>query len=249
MNSFIDGHIRRNPAIRQLAGDCRKEGTDFKTVILQCGDLAFYWPHTSHVGVIDNEIDFLPTGRCPIYWCGGNHEDWDQLDRLFPAESAAARRNIAQVDDGIYFCRFGATLKLGNINILFAGGAESVDKEYRLKKMREEKWHKIWWEQESITQEDLERLENIKEADWVISHTAPAGFDLAPWLAGNGWSETVLDETSREALETVRERFRPKLWFFGHFHRYMDGMTDGCRWEGLADVASQEKSWTVITLD
>lgn len=37
---------------------------------------------------------------------------------------------------------------------------------------------KIWWEQEGISEKDLKRLTLEPKADWVISHTAPASFDL-----------------------------------------------------------------------
>lgn len=107
LNDFIETYVRRHPQVRQLAEKYEKDGESFDVIIMQCGDMAYYWPNMSNLGRIDNEVEFLSSGRVPIYWTGGNHEDWDRLDRLFPAGSAAERTNIAQVDDGVFFCRFG----------------------------------------------------------------------------------------------------------------------------------------------
>lgn len=250
LNSFIDKQIRNHVAVRALAQDQEKGGDSFRTIILQTGDMAFFWPHVNHVGMINNKIDFLPDKRVPIYWCGGNHEDWDQLDALFPPASAEASSNIAQVDKEIYFCRFGATLELNpDLCVLFAGGAESVDKQYRLNKMFLEGYPKIWWQQEGISEQDMERLQDVARADWVISHTAPLAFNLNPFLAGKHETGSGhLNEHSRTLLQRVLQKYHPAQWFFGHFHVYMSGTTDGCRWQGLADLASKEQSWTCESL-
>lgn len=241
LNTFISKKICANKAIRQLA----EEDPDFQTLIFQCGDMAYFWPYVNNKGIIRNGINFLPGGRVPIYWCGGNHEDWDKLDSLFDNDDD----NIAEVDRGIYFCRFGTTFELpGNIIALFLGGAESVDKKYRLEKMLDPNYPKIWWDQESISELDMDRLTRVPEADWIISHTAPAGFDLRAWISDNSWSDTYIDNTSRQMLEKVRQKYWPSRWFFGHFHKYMDGYTDGCEWQGLADMRSQEQYYESILL-
>lgn len=249
LNAFIETWVRRHPQVRTLAEQYEKDGEPFDVLILQCGDMAYYWPDLNNLGRINNEVDFLPSGRVPIYWTGGNHEDWDRLDRLFPVGSAAARSNIAQVDDGVYFCRFGATLELTpDITVLFAGGAESIDKDYRLQLMREGA-PKIWWDQEGISKEDLDRLANVPSAQIIVSHTAPSVFNLKPFLAGNSWERIGhLDEPSRYLLDELLARYHPQNWYFGHFHKYMMGKTDDCHWEGLASLDSGEKFWTSILL-
>lgn len=245
LNNFINKYVREHPAVKMLAQDEAKGGDEFRVIILQTGDMAFFWPHVNHAGMINNRIDFLHDKYVPIYWCGGNHEDWDQLDKLFPDGSIEAQSNIAQVDRSIYFCRFGAALKLTpDITALFAGGAESCDKQYRLHKMQMAGFPKIWWEQEGISREDLARLQDIPRAEWIVSHTAPSAFNLYPFLSRDYDSGIGhIDEPSRDLLQKVLEKYHPKKWFFGHFHMYMSGQTDGCHWQGLADLASREQSW------
>lgn len=248
LNEFIDVKIRSHPAIRALAEDSRRNGGELEVLILQCGDMAYFWPRKSNLGQIRNNVSFLKNGRVNIYRCAGNHEDHDQLDALFSPGSEEDRNNIAQIDEGIFFCRFGATLKISpEITALFAGGAESVDHMARFLKMCQG-YHKIWWTQESISEADIARLDTVKRADWIISHTSPMCFGIEAYLAGNPWSEVPKDNTSMIMLDRVFAKYCPKRWFFGHFHIHALGKYENCEWECLADMQSQEKFYTIIKL-
>lgn len=243
LNEFIDVKIRSHPAIRALAEDSQLE-----VLILQCGDMAYFWPRRSNLRRIRNDVSFLKGGRVNIYWCAGNHEDHDQLDALFAPWSKEDRIGIVRIDDGVFFCRFGATLKISpEITVLFAGGAESVDHWARFLKMCQGH-HKIWWTQESISETDIARLDQVMRADWIISHTAPMCFGIQAWLAGNQWSGVPKDDTSMIMLDRVFARYRPQKWFFGHFHIHASGKYENCEWECLADMQSQEKFYTMIKL-
>ena len=93
LNSFINKRVRQDKTLKTIAPRWKRDGDDFQAVILQCGDFAWFWP-MGEKPVIQNRIDWLPDGRIPIYWTGGNHEDWDELDRLGP--------NISQVAPGVF---------------------------------------------------------------------------------------------------------------------------------------------------
>lgn len=240
LNEFIDRKICAHPAIKALAADSLREGGELEVTILQCGDMAYFWPRKSNLGRIQNNVSFLKDGRVNIYWCAGNHEDWDKLDSL--------GTEISEVDAGIFFCPFGSTLKLSpEITVLFAGGAESVDHMARFLKMCQG-YHKIWWTQESISEADIARLDSVQRADWVISHTAPMCFGIQAWLAGNPWSGVPKDNTSMIMLDRVFARYRPKKWFFGHFHIHAKGKHENCEWECLANMQSRENFHAVIEL-
>ena len=243
LNAFIDLKVRNSTPIMEIAKDFERNGDEFEVFVFQVGDMAYFWPRSNNLGKIQNRIDFLHDKKVKIYWCGGNHDDWDQLDALF----AGTRENIAELEDGFYFCRFGATLNLfDGQTVLFAGGAESVDKDYRLEQMRLG-CPPIWWPQEGVLSADLERLDYVKKADIVISHTAPMRFNLNPWLANNSHSKFRIDNTSRKALDIVLKKYDPQKWFFGHFHEWMQGKTGRCEWLGLADIL-KSGSWSVLDI-
>lgn len=240
LNSFIHREIRRNSTLASIVPLWKRDGDDFQVILLQCGDFAWFWP-LGPKPAIQNKIDYLSDGRVNIFWVGGNHEDWDTLDALGP--------NISELAKGVYYCPFGSILKLApDITVLFAGGAESSDKTWRLRQMAQGA-PKIWWEQEGVSQQDLDRLSFVPKADWVISHTAPEVFDLDSKMRSVKGFTCHANEWSRKMLDEVFWKYHPKRWFFGHFHHHMEGNTDGCQWECLANMDGQGKNWTRLYLE
>lgn len=241
LNDFINKNIRQDKTLRSISPYWKADKSDLEVIIFQCGDFAYFWPLYNNKGIIKNRVDFLQDGYVSLYWIGGNHEDWDELDILGP--------NITELERGIFFCPFASTLRLTpDITVLFAGGAESSDKDYRLREM-ERGAPKIWWGQEGIGKEELKRLERIQNADWIISHTAPYSFDLSKKMLRGFSANEHLHEPSRLALEQVLLKYEPKRWFFGHFHHYMSGLTDGCDWTCLSYIGSGERSWEKLYLE
>ncbi len=83
LNKFINREIRQNKAAQSPRGFMKKVD-DLQVIILQVGDFAYFWTGYDNTGAIKNHIDWLggQGGLCPLFWCGGNHEDWDALDAL-----------------------------------------------------------------------------------------------------------------------------------------------------------------------
>lgn len=251
LNDFIADRVRNFYILREIASEYRQMRQPFNVLIFQVGDFGYFWPGQDNRGKIKNDVDFLPGGKVRIYWCGGNHEDWDQIDALF----GRMPRNTPgiETEKGICHCRFGSTLKLADGSVaLFAGGAESIDKTARLREMSTGE-NKIWWKQEGISDEDMKRLSYVKNADIVISHTAPEKFNLRPWIGGNSFNiKQKVDNTSRIKLNDVLEQYNPKKWFFGHFHAFMKGTYKSCAWTGLNLVSGRKKGddyWATLDIE
>lgn len=247
LNEFINKKIRLHPAVRALAEDCRMNGCELAIDILQCGDFAWFWPECDSKGAIKNQVDFFKDGRINIYWCAGNHEDHDALDGII--EKAGWSKPI-DVDKGIFHCPFGSTLELApDVTVLFAGGAESLDKAWRLQKMREG-CPRIWWPQEEISENDMKRLAQAPQGlqsgdsavDWIISHTAPAKFNF---YTGRKPGLSI----SRDFLDRILRKYRPKMWFFGHSHEHMKGNCNGTEWECLSDIGGRHLFWECVMLN
>ena len=232
LDTFIDEIVGKNALLASMCSLYEENGYDFQAMILQCGDFAYFWPG-DEIPEINNRIDWLPGGRIPIYWIGGNHEDWDELDRL--------GLDISEVGPRVFYCPFGTTLNLSpDVSILFAGGTESSwkDKIGRLFYMKDPDYPKIWWEQEGISDADMERLSLVPKADWVISHTAPYAFGVSG-----------KDAESRKKLDKVLLKYRPKRWFFSHFTRFAEGKTDGCRWVSLSNMLKGGFFWDKVWME
>ena len=113
-------------------------------------------------------------------------------------------------------------------NVLFVGGADSVDRDYRIA-------GRDWFAEESITERDLQKVRSIRggSIEVVISHCAPASvaaFFLQA-LVGYGYSGT----RSERALDEVLFLHQPRLWVFGHYHVSREVERDGTTFRCLAE--------------
>ena len=101
-------------------------------LILQCGDFG-YWPKLEIYRI--KEFD-LKNNNSVIYFCDGNHEDFESLKLL--------KNN--EVCNNVFYMKRGNTLTLpdGRI-VLFMGGAESIDKNSRISRVS-------WFYEETVTQ-------------------------------------------------------------------------------------------------
>jgi len=211
-------------------------------IILQCGDFG-WWPqfHNTHAIYsgeyedISDEIIGDPWQRMmakrvnkpfnqwglnarnsKIYFCDGNHEDHPSLRHI-----SGNTRNPCEIMNNIYYMRRGNTLTLPDgRNVLFMGGAHSIDEDAREPGID-------WFPQEAITEADLHNLPDT-EIDIVVSHTCPE--EIFGKLSKMAGMVTRDEDPSREALSYVLRRYKPALWYFGHFHVFATGKTRGTRW-------------------
>ena len=158
-----------------------------------------------------------------IYFCDGNHEDHESLRQFKNSE----------VYENIYYMERGSTLNLPDgRTVLFMGGAHSPDWKFRTPKYD-------WFpNMELITKEDIDRVPDTK-IDVVISHTAPEEFYI--WFSAR-------EDPSRKHLSLILEKYKPKLWYFGHFHKYKEGFDYGCKWTALSHPRSGSRWWVGLDL-
>jgi len=198
------------------------------TTILQVGDLGF-WPAFHNKTTLGDRVmtssgiikkkwyqDGMKMGSTNLYWCDGNHEDhW------------ALREIVDKNPDDIMYevCPKIFYLKRGSIvgttdgrNILFMGGATSIDKNSRTLGFD-------WFPGEVITQNDIYNLED-KKVDIVISHTCPREF--LPEVLKSDLRK--YNDSCYDALSYILQKYNPKLWYFGHFHHNISGFYNNTSW-------------------
>jgi Icc-related predicted phosphoesterase len=171
-------------------------------IILQCGDNAYYWDDDKN-----KNVGKIKPQNTKIYLVPGNHENWN----VFESEVGRHGKNPMEIEKNIFMCPVGSQLEINNHNILFIGGADSIDKEWRI-------YNRTWWPQEILNFNDFFYFEKeVKKADIIISHTCPYSFNV-----GLQFENKIIDPT-RKILDLVLNKYNPKLWFFGHFHEYIEG--------------------------
>jgi len=170
-------------------------------IILACGDFG-YFPNLDDYTTNHHNIK---SNNTKIYWCDGNHEDHWSLEKL-------RKKKISEITPNVYYMKRGSVLQLDDgRNVLFMGGADSIDKRVRTLGYD-------WFPDEIITQRDIENLPDIN-IDIVISHTCPSIVNGA--LMKRGVFIEKFKDPSQEALTYIWEKYTPKLWYFGHFHTHL----------------------------
>jgi predicted phosphodiesterase len=192
------------------------------SIILQTGDFG-YWPKLQNQvynGKTRKRIwdqYAISNKNIKIYWCEGNHED---LPALYASKTNEYMKNI-------FWMKRKSVLILPNgKSVMFLGGAKSIDWQYRIE-------GKTWFREEVISNEDIENLPDI-HIDIMITHTAPVEFDEVTK------GDHFFDQ-SRYMLSEVLKKYQPKKWFFGHFHKFVQGKYENTEWTCLADICSMEK--------
>lgn len=214
-------------------------------ILFVCGDFG-WWVHCH------NSTEFSGNGKpwnqfgvklpinTKLFWCDGNHENFDDIEARCKEHGTCEPFEFEpEKMPGVFYCPRGSVVELPDgRNVLFMGGAESIDKARRIQGMS-------WWPQETITQSDLNDLPDCK-IDIVISHTVPMKFIEHPGFSlgrNDPWLANIIRDPSVRALDAIFDQYKPKQWFAGHWHHYMFGNTEGCDWKVLGYVGGSQKNW------
>lgn len=141
-----------------------------------------------------------PGPYCRIYIAFGNHDDWSILRDVEDDFKIVAKNTYAMK-------RFSYITLIDGRTVLFVGGAESTDSAYRIPE------HDYWID-EVLLEEDMYSLPDIT-IDIIISHTCPKEF--VPIKHPRRTDPTEVN------LSKLLYLYRPKLWYFSHFHTYKTG--------------------------
>jgi len=183
------------------------------SLILQAGDFG-YWPREPKYA-----LEKIKPHDTKIYFCDGNHEDHWALKDVKDNELAP----------NIFYMSRGSVMTLPDgRNVLFFGGADSIDKEDRTLGFD-------WFPEEIPSYRDLAAIDKLDmKIDIVISHTCPEDFtEMDQWK----WKDKVTDPT-RKLLSVILDRFKPDLWYFGHWHDFLQGTCKGCKYTMMGHTHS-----------
>ncbi len=205
--------------------------------IIVCGDIHGCWGHLNELINKKNPELILQVGdfgywekygldikakNTKIIFADGNHENHDELD-MFEGEFPEVCQNVFHGKRGNVY-----TLPDGR-RVLFMGGAASIDKIYRVEGVD-------WFPQEVIPLSEAYKLRErgVKDIDIVISHTCPIEFPI---------SDYRFHDPSQEILSLILWEYKPKLWYFGHFHRYREGFHAPTKTKWYCLNMSKETNW------
>lgn len=171
------------------------------TIFIQVGDLGAGVIHQSAYDLIN--IILVETNNI-LYAIRGNHDDPD----LF--------LTTHNVTSNIIFVRDYDILNLLGLNILFIGGAISIDRRYRVREGLP------WWDEEPVKTDPhyLIELSKIEKIDICVTHSAPIFVYPYTFFTEDKILEYEL-RMERIYLEKVYDLIKNKglsKWYYGHFH-------------------------------
>ena len=181
------------------------------TLVLQAGDFG-WWPkmEVKQATIYTHEkpwyLEGVKSQGAIVRWCDGNHEDHESLDSM-----GRAQKNEVHCYEGVIYQPRGSTYTLDDGRVvLFAGGGDSIDKSRRTPGFD-------WFSREIPSDTEHDRMLSHDHVDIVISHTAPTA-----WIPDVCRGDKFPDPT-RLVLQDVLEKYRPALWYHGHWHNEASG--------------------------
>lgn len=239
----LQGDIHGEPGdLEEPMRQCKLRGAELLIIL---GDYAYAWPGrmdddgkcsvTEEISLMAEEYNL------DVWFIDGNHENFDQLTEVGAYGSLVP----VEVAPRVTYIPRGTLLQLGDSQVLFIGGAYSVDKSRRSP-------HVSWWPQEEITTAEAYRALDHEHVDVVLSHdVCDTGFRAALRLAlfpSEGESPAALDHLvwkndqafpaaapNRHTLEAIWEKYHPERWFHGHYHADYTAHEFGTTFRGLAN--------------
>lgn len=205
LNNFID---KKKPDILFIVGDFGYFENSVSSDIIKDG--------IKYIGF--KSIKNIKPNNTKIYWIDGNHESHLELVKY-------QNGKIHEIEKNIFFCSRGSTITINNYNILFIGGAASIDKNAKTEGVD-------WFREETISYQDFEKCMIYDKIDIVFSHTCPEYF--VKYIKNNN----KINDSSTTALNIIFNYYNPKLWFFGHWHKYVENIYHGCNFFGLDHIDS-----------
>jgi len=208
-----------------------------------CGDFG-YWPHMHNSKKIGRrgirwDQYGIKNHVTEVFWLDGNHENHEELKILATKYGYQSPINMKDFEENrdkkykpIYYLPRCCVVEFNDQRCLFIGGADSIDKMSRREGIS-------WWRGEVISHSDYL---NLPEEDIAIvfSHTIPSF--LADELFIDLWGSQKMYDPSCKILEEVFYKYKPKKWYFGHFHKFYNIHFEGCEFIGL-DMAGHMGKW------
>lgn len=144
----------------------------------------------------------------PVRFLEGNHEEFARFDDLLAAH-AGRFSHLPR----------GSLATLGGLRCLIVGGAGYMDARNTPRGAE-------------ITGRDLERAlaHPAGSIDTILTHDCPEGIGVPNSPGLDFYGPTGFPGSAR-----LLARYRPKLWLFGHHHKWFELERDGTRFAGLAE--------------
>lgn len=236
---FVTGDV--HGYFGRLERFCAYQGTTRDDVLVVLGDACInFWDDDADVA-LKRRIAAMPVTLLCVH---GNHEMRPAtLPGYRETDWRGGRVWLEDAYPNLLFARDGSLFDLEGARCLVAGGAYSVDKEWRLKDGRR------WFADEQPGPQERADVEAACEragwrVDFVFSHTCPVEQRPTEAFLARVHQRTV-DTSTEEWLSAIEQRLTFRRWLHGHFH--IDRLGPSPVWCLFKDVIELEGGRVLYT--
>lgn len=203
-------------ATRRVITSAKEQGA---THILHTGDFGIWNTQGTQLFLKDINLRLVHNNQI-LYLVDGNHEEFPHLydEKQFPIQPDGTRR----IRSNIFHLPRGFRWTWDDVSFLALGGAYSIDRNFR-------QLNSSYWEEETISDEDVARAIQGGTADILISHDSPADSPnpvtddpLSQHNAMRFFGMTHLNASNehRLQLQKVTDIVDPVIIAHGHYHKF-----------------------------
>jgi hypothetical protein len=237
----------------------KKVGGIQRIVIL--GDFGLWWGYDG-LKFIEEINRHAEANNLQVFAIPGNHENyewWNSVVKNAPAHS----KGWAYLSTHVLLSPRVHDFVWGNKQFVVAGGAVSIDKEWR-EEHRRRTGKRVWSPDEQLTDAELKplfasRFANGTKVDYLLTHDCSDHTNFKHRLKPD--HDSVLH---RRRIDSVLKAIKPKNHFHGHMHEKYDWVNEYVygysafsneSWEGPSTQTygfecNQERySWGILDLD
>lgn len=200
-----------------------------KDYVIVLGDFGLLWHRDKKYAYW---LQWLEEKSFTLLWIDGNHENHDWIQSLPVGHWHGGK--IHRVGENIIHLMRGQVFSIEGKNFFTMGGAQSVDKSYRVE-------GESWWVREVPSEVDaFEAIDNLQEVhsrgetiDYVLTHTCPS------FLISILFSVQEQDDPTTKLLDVIHQELIKEFrgWYFGHWHEDIDLDKYHCLYERVVTLA------------
>ncbi len=228
------GQIKNLRPKLQLAGKMNVQH------VLQVGDFGLWTHYQDGHTYLDMVQEEAQKAKLTVYAIGGNHENWDHWEWF--TENMPTHKGFAMVRSRVLLAPKINSWVWDNKQFVSAGGAVSVDREWRLQReagVAMDEYGRIpkatgprtmYWPNEEFTDQDVHKLKMLGlKADFLITHDCS---NKTPWYGR--LKADPQSEIHRRRIDEVILATEPNLHFHGHMHTKYDWLNFAGEKDGRA---------------
>lgn len=218
--------------------------------IVVLGDFGLWWGFEG-VKFLDDINARLKAANRQLFAIPGNHEHHDYWDALY--KHGPKSRGWAYARTHVLLAPKVLDFVWGGKQFVVAGGAVSIDKDYRLQ-YEHDTGKRIWSANEQLTDDQVEEILSSRFAgpsgvkvDYLLTHDCS---DKTPWRSR--LRPDFASQIHRQRIDRVLRGIQPANHFHGHMHqRYeWENLTGDDHWTATYGLECNRDvdSWGILDL-